>query len=274
MNKPIFDIENRIVVVTGGLGQLGKQFSLSMVNSSARVAVIDQAVGNVEIDEKISDAIDHERLMLINADITNRKSLEGALVKIKENWGEVPYGLVNNAALDSPPDAPPEETGPFEFFPEESWDRVMDVNVKGVLLSCQVFGKAMAESSGGSIINIGSTYGIVSPDHSIYEHTMNDGGPEFFKPVAYSASKSALLNLTRYIAVYWAKSGVRANTIALGGVFNNQDERFLGKYCSRVPMGRMANEDEYNGTIIYLISDASSYITGATIVLDGGLTAW
>ena len=196
------------------------------------------------------------------------------LEKIQDIWGESPYGLINNAALDSPPSAPADETGPFEDFPEQSWDRVMDVNVKGVFLACQVFGKAMAKAGTGSIINIGSTYGMVSPDHRIYEYKAENGGDPFYKPVVYSASKSALVNLTKYIAVYWAKSGVRANLMALGGVFNNQDDKFMEGYCAKVPMGRMAKEDEYNGTVVYLMSDASSYVTGTTIMLDGGWTAW
>ena len=274
MSGALFDIKDRIVVVTGGLGQLGKQFSNSLIDQGAQVAIIDPAAGRVEIDAGMQQLIDSHKCLLLNADVTDRNSLKESLYQIKQQWGKAPYGLINNAALDSPPNAPAEETGPFESFPEESWDRVMDVNVKGVFLACQVFGQSMAEAGGGSIINIGSTYGMVSPDQSIYEYRMDDGEPPFYKPVAYSASKSALLNLTRYIAVYWGKSGVRANVMALGGVFNHQDERFLKGYCTRVPMGRMANEDEYNGTVVYLMSDASSYVTGTTIMLDGGWTAW
>ncbi len=149
----------------------------------------------------------------------------------------------------------------------------MEVNVKGTFLMCQAFGAAMAEAGRGSIINIGSIYGVVSPDQSIYQYR-RDRGEEFYKPVAYSTSKSALMNLTRYLAVYWAKKGVRVNTLVLAGVFNHQDKEFLENYTRRMPMGRMANADEYNASVVYLLSDASLYMTGAALTLDGGWTAW
>ncbi len=274
MTDSIFDIENKIVVVTGGMGQLGQEFTKTLLKYRARVVILDTVVSETSLSNLLKDYENKNKLMLIKADVTNKESLEQALQQIQKKWGQTPFGLINNAALDSPPNAPAEETGPFEDFPSVSWDRVMDVNVKGAFQACQVFGKTMAEMGAGSIINIGSTYGMVSPDQRIYEYRKESSGEPFYKPVAYSASKSALVNLTKYIAVYWAKSGVRTNLMGLGGVFNNQDEEFMTGYCEKVPMGRMANADEYNGTVVYLMSDASSYVTGATIMLDGGWTAW
>jgi NAD(P)-dependent dehydrogenase (short-subunit alcohol dehydrogenase family) len=151
---------------------------------------------------------------------------------------------------------------------------VMQVNTKGVFLCCQVIGGAMAAADRGSIVNISSIYGLVSPNQSIYEYRREATGMPFVKPVAYSVSKSALFNLTRYLATYWAKNNVRVNTLTFGGVFNEQDPKFLENYCARVPLGRMAREDEYNGAIIFLLSDASSYMTGSNVVIDGGWTAW
>ena len=148
----------------------------------------------------------------------------------------------------------------------------MDVNVKGVFLACQVFGSAMAKNNKGSIINISSIYGVVSPDQSIYEYRRMRG-ETFYKPVAYSASKSALLNLTRYLAVYWAKNNIRVNTLVIAGVENNQDADFKNAYCGRIPMGRMASEQEYNGALIFLASNASKYMTGSQLVIDGGWTS-
>src|SRR5205823_6498412 len=183
----------------------------------------------------------------------------------------VPHVLVNAAALDSPPDAPPEEVGPLESYSEESFDRVMDVNVKGTFLCCQVIGARMAAEGSGSIVNVSSVYGMLSPVQDLYEFR-RAGGEEFYKPVAYSVSKSALYNLTRYLATYWAKSGVRVNTLTLAGVWNDQPEGFLDAYLARMPIGRMAEAHEVVGPVVFLASDASSYVTGANLVVDGGWT--
>lgn len=265
-----FRVADKVVIVTGGLGMLGRQFATALRTAGARVAVLD-----TKDDEQTIKGIYGEELtnlFFVKANVTDRVSLEAALEKVSQHW-DVPHVLINNAALDSPPNAPSSENGPFETYPEQSWDSVMDVNSKGVFLCCQVFGGAMAKSGRGSIINISSIYGMVSPDQRIYEYRASQGEP-FFKPVAYSVSKSGMYMLTRYLATYWAGKGVRVNTITLAGVFNNQDEQFLKGYLSRIPIGRMARDDEYNGAIIFLSSDASAYMTGSNLVMDGGWTAW
>ncbi len=267
----LFDLEGRVIVITGGLGQLGREYAGALAAAGARVALLDLADDTAAVLSSIKGPQD--RLLYIKGDVTDKASLRQALVRITEVFGP-PFGLVNNAALDSPPDAPGEENGPFEGYPESSWDRVMEVNAKGVFLCSQVFGEAMARQGRGSIVNICSTYGLVSPDQRIYGYRLEDEGKPFFKPVAYSASKSALLNLTRYLATYFAPNGVRANTLTLAGVYNQQDERFMNGYCERVPLGRMARPDEYNGAMIFLMSEASSYMTGSNMVVDGGWTAW
>ena len=272
MAVDLFDIRDRVVVVTGGLGQLGRQFSLALADRGARVAVLDLHCDDARVRGRFGERSRDERLLFLSADVTGRDSLEAALRRIEDRWGS-PYALINNAGLDTPPHAPAEENGPFETYPEASWDKVMEVNVKGPFLCSQVFGGAMATAGRGSIVNICSHYGLVSPDQRIYEYRQKGGSP-FFKPVAYSASKSSLLNLTRYLATYWAGRGVRVNTLTFGGVFNEQDEEFVRGYCARVPLGRMARADEYNGAVIFLLSDASSYMTGSNLILDGGWTAW
>ena len=272
MAPNLFDVENKTVVVTGGLGQLGRQYTLTLIERGAKVAIIDSQATPERISNRFDGYENHPCLLFCPVDITDRERLATALKQVEERWG-VPHALINNAALDSPPNAPSEENGPFETYPESSWDEVMRVNVKGVFLGCQVIGGRMAECGRGSIVNICSIYGIVSPDQRIYEYRAAQGNP-FFKPVAYSASKSALINLTRYLATYWSKKNVRVNTLTLGGIFNRQDEEFLKEYCARVPLGRMAREDEFNGAILFLISEASSYMTGANLVIDGGWTAW
>jgi NAD(P)-dependent dehydrogenase (short-subunit alcohol dehydrogenase family) len=272
MSEDLFSVRDKVVVVTGGLGQLGRQFTLALVERGARVAVLDAQVDAQRVAERFGDRQVADQMLFVNTDVTQRGSIEAGLQQVMSRWG-TPHGLINNAALDSPPGASAEENGPFENYPETSWDRVMEVNVKGAFLCSQVIGGAMAVAGRGAIINICSIYGIVSPDQRLYEYRAA-GGAAFFKPVAYSASKSALTNLTRYLATYWADKGVRVNTLTFGGVFNHQDEQFLASYQARVPLGRMAREDEYNGAVIFLISDASSYMTGSNLVIDGGWTAW
>jgi NAD(P)-dependent dehydrogenase (short-subunit alcohol dehydrogenase family) len=249
-----FSLEGRVAIVTGGAGQLGAEIALGLEERGAQVAVFDVAVDRFRVD------------------VTDRAALEAATDEVTRELG-IPHVLVNAAALDSPPDAPPEEVGPFESYPEASFDQVMDVNVKGTFLSCQVVGARMAAEGRGSIVNVSSIYGMLSPVQDVYDFRRREGG-EFFKPVAYSVSKSALYNLTRYLATYWAKSGVRVNTLTLAGVWNEQPQEFLDAYTSRLPLGRMADVREVVGPVVFLASDASSYVTGANLVADGGWSAW
>ncbi|MGI9416226.1 MAG: SDR family oxidoreductase [Geminicoccaceae bacterium] len=271
MNR--FDLKDRVVVVTGGLGQLGHAFAVGLADEGANVAVFDLTDDRARIHARYGDRLDDPRLIFVKADVTSRQSLQEGLDQVIEHWGVVPHGLINNAGIDTTPDAPPEVSGPFEQFPEEVFDKVMTVNTKGVVLCCQVIGGAMADAKRGSIVNVGSIYGVVSPDQSLYEDRRRNG-EVFFKPAAYSVSKSALYNLTRYLATYWAPNGVRTNIVTSAGVFNGQNEGFQQRYRPKVPLGRMAEADEYVGGVIFLLSDASSYMTGANLVMDGGFTAW
>lgn len=272
MPDNLFDIKGKIIIITGGLGQLGRQFTTALTERGAKVAIFDTAVDSPHTPLEIQNNLNEPLCIYEPVDVTRKASIQKGLQDVIQQWG-LPDALINNAALDSPPDAPAEENGPFENYPEESFDRIMEVNTKGVFLACQVIGGAMAEKGKGSIINICSIYGLVSPNQKIYAYRRESGTP-FFKPVAYSVSKSALLNLTRYLATYWGNKNIRVNTLTFGGVYNNQDNTFLANYCDRVPLGRMANEDEYNGAIIFLVSEASSYMTGANLIIDGGWTSW
>jgi len=272
MNKNLFDLNGKIVVVTGALGQLGWEYTRVLIDHGAKVAGLDLHDKSEKIEQFLSLS-DRDSIMYIQADITKKARLQKALDKIISTWEAVPSVLINNAAIDSPPSAPAEENGPFETYPSDSLDKIIDVNIKGVVYSCQVFGGAMAQENYGSIINIASIYGMVSPNQNIYEYRRTRGD-QFYKPVAYSVSKSSIYNLTRYLATYWAKQNVRVNTLTLAGVFNNQDAQFLEAYNNQMPIGRMARPDEYNGAIVFLASDASSYMTGSNLVMDGGWTAW
>ena len=246
----LFSLDGRSAIVTGGAGQLGSEIVRGLELAGARVSVFDVAADPFRVD------------------VTDRAALEAAVDEVG-----TPHVLINAAALDSPPDAPAEEVGPFESYPEASFDQVMDVNVKGTFLACQVIGARMAAEGRGSIVNISSIYGMLSPVQDLYEFRRR-GGVEFYKPVAYSVSKSALYNLTRYLATYWAKSGVRVNTLTLAGVWNDQPQAFVAEYVKRMPIGRMADAQEVVGPVVFLASDASSYVTGSNLVADGGWTAW
>jgi NAD(P)-dependent dehydrogenase (short-subunit alcohol dehydrogenase family) len=261
VTDPLFDLDGRVAVVTGGMGQLGRVYTEGLTERGMRVAVFDTASGDVP-----------EGGRAFTVDITDRAAIEDAVREVETELG-VPHLLVNNAALDSPPDAPAEEVGPFESYPESAFDEVMDVNVKGSFLCCQVVGGAMARAGRGSIVNISSVYGLLSPVQDLYEFR-RQRGETFVKPVAYSVSKSAVLNLTRYLATYWAKNGVRVNTLTLAGVFNDQPAEFLEAYSARIPMGRMLDAKEALGAVVFLASDASSYVTGSNLVVDGGWSAW
>lgn len=269
----MFDLAGRVAVVTGGLGQLGRQYCRTLAGAGARVAALDLAADPGAVERAFSDLAGTASCPFgVSADVSDRGSLERALEVVRAEAG-VPDILINNAAIDSPPNAPLAENGPFESFPVESWQRVFAVNTEGVFLCCQVFGGAMAAAGRGSIVNVASIYGMVSPDQSLYQYR-RDRGEEYYKPVAYSASKSALYNLTRYLATYWGRAGVRVNTVTLAGVFANQDPAFVAAYVPRVPLGRMADPQDYNGVMLFLASDASRYVTGSNLVADGGWTAW
>ena len=250
----LFSLAGRVAVVTGGVGQVGSEIVRGLEEQGSRVAVFDLAAERFRVD------------------VTDASALKAAMEEVVREWG-VPHVLVNAAALDSPPDAPAEEAGPFESYPERSFDEVMAVNVKGTFLSCQIVGGPMAAAGRGSIINISSIYGMLSPVQDLYEFRRRDGDT-FFKPVAYSVSKSALYNLTRYLATYWASSGVRVNTLTLAGVDNDQPQEFVDAYSARMPLRRMADVGEVVGPVVFLASDASSYVTGANLVAVGGWSAW
>ena len=279
MLDKLFGLYGRTIVVTGGYGQIGRAMANGLVGCGANVAIVEPNASDEATAKAFPDAPD-DVIKAFSADVTDRASLEAALEAITRHFG-TPSGLVNNAALDSPPNSTAAENGPFEDYPAASWERIMDVNVKGVFQCCQVFGKAMADAGKGSIANVASIYGTVSPDQSLYQYR-RDRGETFYKPVAYSASKSALYNLTRYLAVYWGPKGVRTNTLTFAGVFNNQDGEFLDNYEKKIPLRRggdydrlrgMALAEDYVGPTAFLMSDASSYANGADFRIDGGFLA-
>jgi len=271
--KDIFDLTDRVVVITGGLGQIGRQFTLELIDRGAKVAIFNRKIPDASI-LKDRFPIETGRVAFYPVDVTKKASVTAGLDALISKWG-VPHVLVNNAGLDTQPSAPPEVSGPFEEFPENVWREVLEVNMTGTFLCCQVIGGAMAKLGRGSVINVGSIYGMLSPVQDIYAYKELKTGTPFVKPVAYCASKSGLYNFTRYLATYWGKKGVRVNILTPSGVRrDSQDPEFQANYCQRMPIGRMAEEDEFNGSLIFLASDASRYMTGSNLVVDGGWTSW
>jgi NAD(P)-dependent dehydrogenase (short-subunit alcohol dehydrogenase family) len=252
-----FSVKDKVAIVTGGLGQLGTQFTRSLAEDGAKVAIFsrrpaDQAM----LEAKFPGLTD--RIKVFVASVTDKAALEAATEELIAVWG-VPHILVNNAGIDSKPSGGADQNCPFEVYPKEYWDEIIETNLTGVMLCCQVVGAKMAEARRGSIINVGSMYGIVSPNPSI----------------SYAASKSGLVNMTRYLATYWAEKNVRVNLVTFGGVKTaTYDKEFIDAFLERVPMRRQAEIEEFSGVIHFLGSEASSYVTGANVVVDGGFTAW
>ena len=269
--KDLFRIDGDIAVVTGALGKLGPIWIETLLAGGARVFALDLPKTDISPGfEKLQKRFDPSQLVLDRADVRDRQSLEDACGRCLQTFG-VPTILVNNAGIDQPPGKGGKgyllEDIPFEINRE-----IFEVNTLGLFLVSQVFGRHMVQASRGSIINIGSLYAGVAPDGRFYDHFKSD--PPFLKPPAYGASKSAVINLTRYLATMWAPHGVRVNALSPGGVLGGQDEEFKRKFCARVPLGKMAAEEDLAGPLLFLASRASSYVTGTELVVDGGFTAW
>jgi len=269
----LFSVAGKIAVVTGGLGQLGREFAASLAKAGAKVAIFSRRpVAAAEV-ERLFPGLGAS-IRVYEANVTDKAALEAATAQLTADWG-VPDVLVNNAGIDSKPDGGADQNGPFETYPQKYWNEIIDVNLTGVMLCSQVIGAKMAEKRRGSIINVGSIYGIVSPNQALYAYREARDGVPFIKAVSYAASKSGLVNLTRYVATYWAEKNVRCNLISFGGVKTGSfDKEFVENFLERVPMRRQAEKGEFNGVVQFLASDASSYMTGSNVVVDGGFTAW
>jgi NAD(P)-dependent dehydrogenase (short-subunit alcohol dehydrogenase family) len=270
-----FDLTGRGAIVTGGLGLLGKEFCRTLAEAGAGVVVADL---NADAAEKYASELQAAGLKAVGiaVDVTSPDSTHSMVDKTLEIYGRLDV-LVNSAALD--PKFDPEALanrstplGAFEDYPLDAWRSALDVNLTGMFLCCQAAVQPMLDrGKKGSIINICSTYGLVGPDQRIYQR---DGKQASYKPIYYPVTKAGVLGLTRYLAAYYAGTELRCNALTPGGVYNNHDDVFLKAYTARAVMGRMANRDEMNGAILFLASDASSYMTGSNLVVDGGWTAW
>lgn len=266
----LFGLEGKNIVLGGGAGQIGFAMALALADAGAKVAIAD--IDEEMAREKIRNAGPElaERLSFYKLDVSSKTAVQANMNEIAADMGSI-YGLVNcfhfkgnTRKLDTSSNF----FAGFEDYPEEAWDLVHDVNLKGSFLMSQAVIPFMKKAGGGNIVNISSTYGNVSANKNIY------GNSGINSPVAYGTSKAALINLSRYIATHFADAGIRCNTLSPGGVFNNQSEEFLKNYTALTPLARMAEAEDYQAAIVFLMSPGTAYMTGANLVIDGGWTAW
>lgn len=269
-----FDLTGRVAVVTGGAGLLGVEFCRTLAEAGAAVAVVDLNLASANGTADTLKKSGYNALAL-PTDITQPDSVNAMVDKVLSEFGRLDI-LVNSAALDPKfdPDAAKKGIAPgaFEDYPLGDWNAALNVNLTGTFLVTQACVKPMlAQRKKGSIINICSTYGLNGPDQRIY---IKEGKRVAFKPVYYTVTKAGVMGFTKYLAAYYAGTEIRVNALTPGGVFNNHEDYFVKNYSAKTILGRMANKDEMNGALLFLASDASSYMTGNNVVVDGGWTAW
>ncbi len=269
-----FDLTGRLAIITGGGGLLGYQHALAIAGAGGIPVLAD-----IREEEACRKAASVERefgvpALGVQVDITDAAGVHALLARVLDRFGRVDI-LVNNAARDPKvsPDTPP-EWARLETFPLAAWEDDLAVGLTGAFLCCQVIGTEMARRGKGVILNVASDLALISPDQRLYRRGSLPEERQPVKPVSYPVVKSALVGLTRYLATYWAPRGVRVNAISPGGVYANQPDEFVARLAALIPMARMARVDEYRGAIVFLCSDASSYMTGANVVIDGGRTVW
>lgn len=270
----LFDLTGRTALVTGGAGLLGAEFCRTLAGAGAGVVVADiDADGAQAVAAQINAA--GGRSAAVCADVTDPQSAQAMVDAALQSFDRLDI-LVNSAALDPKFDPlhalnASHGAGAFEDFPLSAWQQALDVNLTGAFLSCQASVGAMLAQGGGVIVNVSSIYGVAAPDQRLYQRP---GQPPQFKPVYYSVTKAGLLGLTRYLAAYYAGKNLRVNALTPGGVYNGHDDAFVQAYSARAVLGRMAEKDEMNGALLFLASNASAYMTGANLVVDGGWTVW
>ena len=269
-----FSLKDRVAVVTGGGGQLGSEFCKTLAEAGASVVVADLLLGHAVRSNKVLADAGYASFP-IQLDITNPDSIAAMVNETIKQFGRIDI-LVNCAALDPKfdPDAAARgiTPGSFEDYPLDQWNAALNVNLTGMFLVTQACVKQMiAQGKKGSIINICSTYGLNGPDQRLY---VKDGKRVAFKPVYYTTTKAGVMGFTKYLAAYYAETEIRVNALTPGGVYNNHEEYFVKNYSAKTILGRMAKKDEMNGALLFLASEASSYMTGNNVIVDGGWTAW
>jgi 2-deoxy-D-gluconate 3-dehydrogenase len=269
-----FSLKDKVAIVTGGGGQLGTEFCRTLAEAGASVVVADLLIDHANRTSKLLTDSGYANFAF-QLDVTSPESTRELVAETVKRFGRLDI-LVNCAALDPKfdPDAASKGIAPgaFEDYPLEQWNDALNVNLTGIFLMTQATVKQMvAQGKKGSIINICSTYGLNGPDQRIY---IKDGKRVAFKPVYYTTTKAGVMGFTKYLAAYYAETEIRVNALTPGGVYNNHEEYFVKNYSAKTIMGRMAKKDEMNGALLFLASEASSYMTGNNVIVDGGWTAW
>lgn len=270
LNK--FNMTGKTALITGAAGLLGKQFALTLGQAGAKLVLADL---NLDLARENANELqkDGYHAIAVRVDVTNPDSCREMVEEALKNFGSLDV-LINSAALDPKFDTSnlsKQGANAFEEYSLDAWRQALDVNLTGTFLASQASAQAMLQQGRGVIINICSTYGLVGPDQRLYERP---DGSKSFKPVYYSVTKAGILGFTRYLAAYYAGKNIRVNALTPGGVYNDHDEVFMQNYSARTILGRMADLDEMSGAMLFLCSDASSYMTGSNLVVDGGWTAW
>lgn len=275
MGSNYYDLTDKTALITGAAGLLGVEHAAALAAVGAKVVLTDiNEAALQKAAEKLQNEFDDKQILADKMDVTALTSIKAVQEHLSANGGvDI---LINNAAIDPKvkQDNSLLETSRFEHFPLEQWNFQLNIGLTGAFLCSQVFGTAMAQRGSGVILNIASDLSVIAPDQRLYRR---EGLPEEqqpVKPVTYSVIKTALVGLTRYLATYWADQGVRVNALSPGGVYNGQGEEFVTRLTNLIPMGRMADHDEYRGAIQFLCSDASRYMTGQNIAIDGGRSVW
>lgn len=267
-----FRLDDRVAIITGGAGLLGAEHSKTLAQAGARVVIADLRGAEAERLAAELRSMDLPEPVAVEVDVSDPDSVSAMAERVVAELGRIDI-LVNNAALDPKfdPDRTDENRYRFEDYPAEAWNAALAVNVSGMFHCAQAAARQMRQQQQGVIVNICSTYGLVGPDQRLYQR---EGEPERYKPVSYSVSKAAALGLTRYLASYFAGTRIRVNALTPGGVYAGHDDEFVRSYSSRAILGRMAEKHEISQALLFLVSDAASYMTGANLVVDGGWTAW
>lgn len=276
MSLDKFKLDKEPVIITGGAGLLGRQHAQAIAEIGGIPVILDiDETGAEKIVRRLNEASGCGAVSYA-CDVSNEQKLPEVLDRMKKDLGKSPYGLINNASIDPKFDRDAGKTPKtrFEAFPAGQWDKELRVGLTGAFLCSKIFGSEMAGKGRGVILNISSDLGIIAPDQRIYRKEGLPDGFQDVKPVTYSVIKHGLIGLTKYLATYWADAGIRCNALAPSGVFNNHPEEFVQRLSRLIPMGRMARKDEYRSAVQFLMTDASSYMTGAVVVMDGGRSVW